>query len=443
MELQAIINRGLELGLTELEIYCSDTLQKTIKIQNGSLDTLNIKKINSFSVRGKYNGKMGYYYIENPQLDDIDGIINKIILNASTITSSEEEILFDGLAKYKEIEPRKANFDEFTNIEKIEMLKKIEQGIKEADSRILTISPCQFVESSTEIRIVNSKGLNLEKEVSYMYVYVAAMASNGTDNTMGYSIKAEFDLRKLNIEEIVSETVEKAISALGAGKIKSGSYPIVFHRSVTSEIIEAFSSVFSSERALRKMTKLIGKEGEKIFGDNITIIDNPFDTNATIMSAFDDEGVPCEETEIVKNGVFNTFLYNLKTAKHFNKKSTGNGFRAGSGSNITVSNTNLCLVPGVKSVEDLISSVDNGIYVTEISGLHAGLDPISGDFNVQSSGFIIEDGKITSPVTLFVISGNFFDMLNNVEEIANNIEKNYIDTAAPAIKIKSLMVSGE
>lgn len=443
MELQTIITRGLELGLAELEIYASDTLQKTIKIQNGTLDTLNIKKINSLSVRGKYNGKMGYYYIENPQLEDIEEIINKIILNAATITSSEEEILYDGLGEYKKIKPRKANFDEFTNIEKIELLKKIERGIKEADNRILTVSPCQFVESSTKIKIVNSKGLNLEKEVSYMYAYVAAMASDGVDNTMGYSIKAEFDLRKLNINEIISETVDRAIQALGAGRIKSGAYPIVFHRGVTSEIIEAFSSVFSSESALKKMTKLVGKEGEKIFGDNITIIDNPFDSNAAIISIFDDEGVPCEETEIVKNGVFNTFLYNLKTAKYFNKKSTGNGFKGGAGSNITVSNTNLCLKPGLKSVEELINSIDKGIYVTEISGLHAGLDPISGDFNVQSSGFIIENGKIASPVTLFVISGNFFDMLNNVEEIANNVERNYIDTAAPAIKIKSLMVSGE
>lgn len=441
MELKTIIDKGLELGLTEIEVYATDTLQKTIKIENGVLNTLNTKNISSYSVRGKYNNKMGYCNIENLSEADTEEIIKKIILNASTITATEEELLFDGNAVYHEVKPKIADYDKYSNHEKIAMLKDIEKRIKAVDERILMVSPCQFVENATKTTIVNSKGLNVSKELSYIYVVAGAMASNGTQNTMGYKGMVGFEFANLDLDKVVNETAQNALQSLGAGEVESGSYPIVFHTDPASEILQAFSSIFSSESALKKMTKLIGKENEKIFGDNITIVDNPFDENAAINVQFDDEGVPCEKTEIVKNGIFNTFLYNLKTAKYFNKKSTGNGFKYGS--SIGVSNTNLSLKPGNETFDDLISSTERGLYVTEISGLHAGLDPISGDFNVQSSGFLIENGKITKPVTLFVISGNFFEMMNNVEKIANNVEKNYLDTASPSIKIKSLMVSGK
>lgn len=441
MELKTIINKGLELGLSEIEVYASETKQKTIKIENGVLNTLNNKDVNSYAIRGKYNGKMGYCNIENINDDDVEEIIKKVILNASIITSNEEELLFDGNAVYHDVKIKIADYDKYSNQDKISMLLDVEKRIKAVDERILMVSPCQFVENATKISIINSKGLNVSKELSYMYLVAGAMASNGTQNTMGYKSAIGFEFANLDVDKVVNETANNALQSLGAGEVVSGAYPIVFHTDPASEILQAFSSIFSSESALKKMTKLIGKENEKLFGDNITIIDNAFDDLAAINMQFDDEGVPCQATEIVKNGVFKTFLYNLKTAKYFNKKSTGNGFKLGS--SISVSNTNLSLKAGTNSLEDLISSTKNGIYVTEISGLHAGLDPISGDFNVQSSGFLIEDGKITKPVTLFVISGNFFDMMNNVEMIANNIEKNYLDTVSPAIKIKSLMVSGK
>ncbi len=443
MKLQTIIDKGLALGLSEIEVYATDVMQKTIKVQNGSLDTLTTKDIVSYAIRGKYQNKMGYCYVENISDSDVEKIINKIILNASTITASEEEILFDGNATYPVVESKKADFDNYTNFEKIELLKKIESGIKAVDNRIVMVSPCQFIESRTKTHIVNSKGLDVEKELSYMYILAGAMASDQGENAMGYHLSVGFEFTGLKVDELIKETAKKAIQSLGATSIKTGAYPVIFHHEPASEILQAFSGIFSSEAALKKMTKLVGKEGEKLFGDNITIVDNPFDQNAAINSSFDDEGVPCEITEIVKNGVFNTFLYNLKTAKHFNKKSTGNGFKTSAGSSITVTNTNLSLTKGTETVDELISSVEKGVYVTDITGLHAGLDPISGDFNVQSSGFLIENGQLTKPITLFVISGNFFEMMNNVEKIANDVEQNYLDVTSPAIKIKSLMISGQ
>mgnify|MGYP001073256031 len=99
--------------------------------------------------------------------------------------------------------------------------------------------------------------------------------------------------------------------------------------------------------------------------------------------------------------------------------------------------------PGNLTKDEIISTVEKGIFVTDVNGLHAGLNPISGDFNVQASGFMIENGKIANPVTLFVISGNFYEMMNNVDLIGNDIEKRFNEIASPTLKIKELAISGK
>ena len=132
-------------------------------------------------------------------------------------------------------------------------------------------------------------------------------------------------------------------------------------------------------------------------------------------------------------------MHNQKTAHFFGTESTGNGGKCGKG----VRPNNLVLLPGEMTKDEIIKEIKHGIYITSVAGLHAGLNPISGDFNVQSKGFLIKNGKLDQPVTLFVTSGNFYELLNNVEEIGNDIEKRFTGVASPTLKIKSLAISGK
>ena len=118
-----------------------------------------------------------------------------------------------------------------------------------------------------------------------------------------------------------------------------------------TEILVDFQSMFSGESAIRKTTLLLGKENEKIMSEKITIVDDPFHKDAIIVSPFDDEGVACYEKDVVSNGVFKTFLHNLKTARYFKTTSTGNGFKAGISSYAGVRGANLIIKPGNTSLE--------------------------------------------------------------------------------------------
>ena len=225
-----------------------------------------------------------------------------------------------------------------------------------------------------------------------------------------------------------------------AKPVKTDRYKVIMERDAMSSLLGAFSGMVSGDQAIKKITPFLGKENKKIFSDKITIIDNPLLEGAINKDPFDDEGVACYEKEIVKDGVLKTMLHSLKTAKYFNTKSTGNGFASGRG--ITAMGDNFYIQNGTMSKEDMIKSLDKGLLITGLDGLHAGLDPISGDFSLKASGFYIEGGKISRPVTLIVVSGNFVQMMNDVISVGNDLEIATRSVFAPSILFNDLPVSG-
>lgn len=443
MTLQKIIERGLELGLEAVEVYASTSESNTIKLDEGKLEAYNMKEIFGVSIRGLKDGKMGYVYTETLDDDAVEVVLNNLVLNVRTLDATEPEFMFEGGSTYQEVPELTSNYKDFSTGDKIAMLQKLEKDIKATSEKIVKVGYCQYSETSQEVEILNSKGLNLKKAYSYTSTFAGAVATENDQTVIGFSGDINTDFEKIETERIIKEASESALSQLGAGSIQTGKYPVVFKRDVATEILQAFSSVFSGDSALRKMTILTDKVGQKVFGDNITIYDDPFYNDALVKVSFDDEGVPCYTKAVVENGIFNGFLHNLKTANFLGSKPTGNGFKAGVSGGISAGPTNLYIKEGNLSKDEIIATVENGVFVTEVNGLHAGLNPISGDFNVQASGFIIENGKLGRPITLFVVSGNFYEMMNQVEEIGNDIEKRFVGVASPTLKFKELTISGK
>ncbi len=442
MTLERIIERGLELGLEAVEVYANTSESNTIKLDDGTLESYNIKELFSVSIRGLKDGKMAYVSSESLDDETMEQVLMSLIRNVEALDATEPEFMFEGGSTYVSVPDVRSDYKEHSTSEKIAMLKKLESEALATSDKIVKIGYCQYSETSQKTVLINSKGLNLSRELSYVSTFLGPLAAEGDQTVVGFSGDININFADIELDRLVSESTENALSQLGAGAVDTGKYPVVLKRDVASEILSAFSSVFLGDSALRKMTLLTDKIGTKVFGDNITIVDDPFSDVALIKYPFDDEGVPCRAKNVVENGVFCTFLNTLKTANFLNTEPTGNGFKAGAGA-ITSSPTNLYIKEGELSKDEIIASVENGIFVTEVNGLHAGLNPISGDFNVQASGFVIKDGKLDRPITLFVVSGNFYEMMNDVTAIGNDIEKRFVGVASPTLKIGTLAISGK
>ncbi len=443
MTYDEIIQYGLSLGIEELELSVQKVNSTTIDVFKGNLDNFNTKDLFSLQIRGIYKGKMGNVSLETLEEEPVKNALNELILNARIVTDAAVEVLYDGSGVYEKVDNPKSDYELHSTQEKITLLKKLENDIHKTNPLITELNGSHYSESHVDSVLVNSKGVNLHNEYSYIVVYAPAIARDKDDTSVSYAIDCENAFGKIEWNRLVEESTSTALSLLNAGFVQTGNYPVVLDKEVASEIIQAFSSMFSGESAIKKMTLLSGKENTKVFGDNITIIDNPICHEALVKTSFDAEGVPTRKNVIVEKGVFKYFLQNLKTAKHFNTNSTGNGVRQGG--SIGVAPLFLYVQPGTKTKEEIISTVEDGIYVKEVSGLHAGINPISGDFNVQSKGYLIKNGKIDKPVTLFIISGNFFEMMNNVEEIGKDFDltKSMDGYACSCLKVKNLKVSGK
>ena len=208
-----------------------------------------------------------------------------------------------------------------------------------------------------------------------------------------------------------------------------------------ASLLGPYISSAIAEEVQKNSSLFIGKLGQKVASKKVTIEDRPL--NKTIFAkSFDDEGVATENLPIIKNGVLQNYLYNMTTAAKDGTKSNGHGVTGG-GSKVHTTSWYLVMKPGKKSQEELLKDVDNGVYITEVQGLHSGLNPRSGNFSLQASGFMIENGKLTHGLDIITVSGNLLDLFNSIVEVGNDSKEFVYRKNCPSVMVKKIAVSGK
>ena len=204
--------------------------------------------------------------------------------------------------------------------------------------------------------------------------------------------------------------------------------------------MEFYVGSADAEEVQKKSSFFIGKLNEKVASSKVTIEDRPLD-KTLFARGFDDEGVATYNKPIIKNGKLQTYLYNLTTAAKDGVATTGNASRGGG--KMHISPFYLVFKPGKKSQEELFKEVDNGVYITEVTGLHAGMNPQSGNFSLQSTGFLIKDGKKDRALDIITVSGNLMDVFKDIIEVGNDSKQFTSGSSAPSVIIKKIAVSGK
>jgi len=445
MDKKALIDKlfqlGKERGLEDMEVSYRNGTSFSLSIFKSELDDYSLSESDVLSFRGIYNGKMGYSYTEKVDETSIELLVNGAIENAKIISSEDEVEIFAGSKEYKEVNSYNPSLDNVSELEKIEFAKKAEEIAYSLDKRVSTVQSCNYVDESSESIICNTKGLNLHKKSNLTLSYIGVVVKDGDDIKSKYSFVCGRDFSKFDAEKLAKEAVEEALSMLGAKSIKSGNYPIIVRNDTMVDLLQAFTGIFSAESVQKDLSLLKGKLNEQIASTKLTLVDDPFMEGGLASRSYDFEGAACTFKNVIENGVLKTYLYNLKTAKKANVETTGNSL-GGSG----IGPSNFYIKNGDKSLDEIVSTIDKGLLITNLDGLHAGLNTISGDFSLSASGYEIENGKIKRPVEQITVAGNFFNMIKNIEEIGNDLKfglpgSSYI--GCPSIKFKSLAVSGE
>lgn len=436
--------KGADLG--DMEVFIQGSSELELMVFEGEIDKFSKAEEKGLSFRGIYQGKMGYSYTEKIDEISIDILINGAISNAMVIDSDDVEVIFQGSEHYDEVNIFNDQFEKSSLPEKIKFIKLLEKEALSLDNRVEAIDYCLYGDQTMENLMVNTKGLNLKSKSNVAFAYISAMVKEGDDvKTAGkYIVSNNFS--KFNAKALAKESVEEALSLLGAKSITSGNYPVILRNNVAASILEAFASIFSAEDIQKGLSLLKGKLNQKIASDGITIVDDPFMLGGVASKSFDGEGVATKFKKIIDNGILKTFLHNSKTAMKDGVESTGNAYKSSYKASIAIAPSNMYIEEGHKELNEMIKETNNGLLIIDVQGIHAGLDSVSGDFSLSATGYEINDGQITRPVNQITIAGNFFGLLNDVVDIGKDLEfgmPGYGYIGAPSLKIKSLAVSGE
>ena len=448
MEIKEFVNKlfdeGKKAGFSDMEIYYVESEEFEVTSYEKSVNTYKINTDIGLSFRGIVNGNMGYAYTEKYDNEDIKFLIKNGAQNARETENDVEVSIFEGSKEYKIIENNELK-DVALNIKINDAIKMEEEAFK-YDERIKSARYCLVSTGQGTRRIVNTKGLDLKEKYGYAVAYLSLVANSNGEVKSGNKFMINSDYSKINFSNIVKGAADIAISKIGGKSIESGKYKIILKNDAAVNLLSTFTSIFSSDAAQKGLSLLKGKVGEKIASEVVNIIDNPFHPQAPTNCGFDDEGVATYEKNVIKMGVLETLLYNNKTAKKEGVASTGNGFKPSYKSPVSVSPTNMFIVPGQKSFEDAVKSMDRALIITDLEGLHSGANPISGDFSLAAEGFLVEHGIIIRPVEQITVADNFYNVLLNIVEVLSDFEFNLPSSGSigsPSLIINEMIISGE
>jgi PmbA protein len=307
------------------------------------------------------------------------------------------------------------------------------------DPRITNSEGSEYGHHDARVVFANSHGHSGAYRASSVSLSVTPVAKGdaGMQRDGWYSTQRR--LRGLESPESVGrKAAERTLRRLGARKVATQSVPVVFDPDMAASLVRSLCGAVSGSAIYRGASFLVGRLGQQVAAAGLTVVDDGRMPGALGSRPFDGEGVPTRRTVVIDNGVLTSYLLDTYTARKLGLASTGNASRS-LGQRPTVGPMNFYVQPGAASPEEIIRSVDRGLYVTEMIGF--GVNLVTGDYSRGAVGIWIEKGELTYPVEEITIAGNLKDMLRDVEMIGNDLEWRS-SIASPTLKIARMTVAG-
>ncbi len=438
-EIKQIIKNACEkYGVNEYEMTYSIGENISAETLKDEISAFSSGESASLSFRCIVDGHMGYASTSFFDADEIEDLVIRASDNARAIENEDVVVIFKGSESYGKItapEPEVADAAELKN-KALELQRKTYA----TDSSVVDGTQSIAMSFRDEIYMYNSHGLELSNKVGMTGCYVAAVVNKDGESRDNFEFAESIHGEKF--DELPAKAVNGALEKIGAEEIATGKYNIVIDGTQMRSLLSAFSPSFSAKNAILGMSLLAGKEGEKIASDIVNITDDAMREGCPVQTPFDEEGVATYKKNVVENGVLKTLLYDLTTAIKTGKQTTANGRRGGN-----IAPYNFAISAGENTLDELFAKAGDGIYVTGVKGLHAGANAITGDFSVESEGFLIKDGKKAGPVKSFTVAGNFFELLKKIDSLSNEVKwgipGGFTVFGSPDVLLKDMSVAGK
>lgn len=442
-EIRTLLSLAAERGLAEVEVYAQKGAGVSVRAQAGGVESFTRSDAVGLGVRVILDERVGYAYTERFEPEALARVLERAAANARLVEPEPGAALPEP-APAPETAATAWHVPALLTTPvsaKIEHAKRIEATAKAADPRIRTVPGAAYGDGESIVRIASTKGLDRVFASTHAAVHCYPVASGDGQNKTYTESQHARDFASLNPVAVAETAARAAARRLGSREIPSGSYPVVLAPRAMADLLGTFASMFSAKAALEGKSLLVGKLGERLASPLVTLIDDPLHAAGMGSRPFDAEGVPSKALTLIEAGVFKTFLHNTQTARQLALASTGHAARGSYKGTVGIAPSNLYLLPGAKGAEALLESEGPLLLIDDLQGLHAGTNPVSGDFSLAAQGYYHEGGACLHPAHNFTVAGNILQLLADVSALGNDLTF-FGDIGTPSVRVSSLAIAG-
>jgi len=429
-------------GATEADVVIVDGENLSVQVRLAAVDRLSKAREKRLGLRIF----MGKRSASTSTSDFSSASLHQLVEQSCTLARAVVEDQISGLPPAEDMAKEQPDLDlhDTTRLDtdrQIELARRAESAAMAADVRITNSEGADFDSSSGRIVLANSHGFVGEYRSSSFSLSVSPIAVDPATGAMQrdawYGVQRKF--RKLESPEAIgAEAAKRAVRRLGAKKVGTKRVPVVFDQEMAASLMGNLCGAVSGYSLYKGASFLIGQLGKPLAPDYVTIYDDGRMVGGLGSRPFDGEGLATRKNTIVEKGTLASYLLDAYSGRKLGLPSTGNASRS-VGESPSVGPTNFYLAPGSRSAGDIIGTVKDGLYVTELIGF--GINMVTGDYSRGASGFWIENGELAYPVEEITIAGNLKQMFRDIEMIGNDLTfRGRI--ASPTVKISEMTVAG-
>ncbi|MHB1974565.1 MAG: TldD/PmbA family protein, partial [Acidimicrobiales bacterium] len=407
----------------QVEAYVSWHRETDIRAFGGDVESLSSAESAGVGVRVVTGGRQGFAYVGNLDANLAREALEDARDNAGFATPDEHVGLAspDGAA-VAPLELWDDGLGAFPADAKVALALELERRVRGGDARIRQVVSSDYGDSLSESAIATSTGIAATSRRTTCYLAADAVAGEGDETQTGDGYTVGRGQADLDLAAAAHDAVERATRLLGARKPPSARLDVVLDRRVTATLLAILAGTLSGEEVAKGRSLFAGRLGEEVGATSLTLVDDPTHDVAFGAAVYDSEGLACRRNLLVDRGRLAGFLYDTYSARLAGTTSTASAVRGGFKSTPGVGARALSLLPGTLDQQGIVSLVGDGLLVQGISGVHSGVNPVSGDFSVGAEGLIIRGGELAEPVREITIASTVQRMLQHVLAIGADVQ---------------------
>jgi len=435
-----VLARAVQRGATAADGFLVEERRFATSVRMGEIETLHHSSEQRLSLRvfaGRASAAASTSDLPRESLD-------RVVDEATALAKITAEDPHAGLPEPGALIARVPDLDledaaaDIAPEEKIEIARRAETAARETDPRITNSEGAEYSDRRARYAYATSHGFVKSYATTGYSIAVSPIASHDGEMQRDYWYSTARKRARLEDPVAVGRTAAaRALRRLGARKMKTVEVPVIFDPETAASLVRSIAGAASGPSLYRRASFLLDRRGTKIASPSVTIIDDALVPAGLGSRPFDGEGLETGRTVLVGEGVLESYLLDTYSARKLGLTSTHHAARDGSG--VSVSTTNLMLLPGKATPKDLIGSVKNGFYVTELIGF--GVNGVTGDYSRGAAGQWIENGELAYPVEEVTVAGNLLEMLSAIDGVGDDLVLRD-RTVAPTVRISRMVVAG-